>query len=230
MISLKYLAEACRTAYHEATVDAGNSQAFCELHDGIPVIAIRGSDSGRDWIRNLDARLEYDWTLGYVHAGFSRAAGELRDFPAFATWCSAYLSPRRPLVLTGHSQGAAVAALLGHWLANDKAVSQVHLATFGSPRVLSNEAAKCYTDVLQVSRVVHRDDLVPHLPSWRYTHVGTPIYLNTSAAGRAVRTLPAIVSEHLAKGGLLGWWERGWEDHHISNYVDFASDEEWLYA
>ena len=225
MPSLKSLAQLCAESYSRHTIDAGATEAICEVIDGVPHVAVRGSQTTRDWVRNLDTRLGIDPYLGGVHRGFLVAAEELWNCSEFVIWRSANLRDDGPIYLTGHSQGGAVATLLAHWLARDSPF--VRLATFGSPRVLSAPAAERYSWVESHVRVVHRDDLVPHVPSWRYAHVGTPVYLNTSELGRDIRTLPAAISEHLARGGILGWWNRGWDDHDISHYVEHSSDTEW---
>ena len=229
MSSLQSLAQLCADSYEDGAlvIDAGESQALCEMDGGIPFIAIRGSDSTIDWVRNLEVRQVADRDLGPVHRGFLTAAIELWRNKAFGVWGSAHFQDHLPIFVTGHSQGGAVATLLAHWFADWFPTSEVYLATFGSPRVLSQDAMRNFDLVKKTSRSVYRDDLVPHVPIWGYEHVGEPVYLNTSLAGRTFRTWPAAVGAWIAKGGLNGWWGHGWEDHHISNYVQWSSSKEW---
>ena len=81
----------------------------------------------------------------------------------------------RRLLVTGHSLGAALATLAAAIQSN------VHLYTFGSPRV-GNEAFRDAVAAIAVraERYIDNRDLVCRLPSERfgYRHIGTPHFID----------------------------------------------------
>jgi len=129
----------------------------CETH---AVLAFRGSDPVTlpNWVTDAVVRLvecdEYD---GRVHRGFSSA---LRR-----TWRK--IEPildqaqDKPLFLTGHSMGGALAVLTACRLAK-LGRPPVATYTFGSPRV--GDRAFCAGYALPTYRVVNGLDLVPEMP------------------------------------------------------------------
>jgi hypothetical protein len=118
--------------------------------------------------RNLEA------TWNEVAAGLERAlAGKPADGRRDVS-----LRPLEALYVTGHSLGAAMAALVGVYLATDPVLRQRFrerlrgVYTFGQPMVGNPElAALCQDDPLLrdgVFRHVYRNDVVPHLPAAPY--------------------------------------------------------------
>jgi triacylglycerol lipase len=171
-----YLAHASDVAYHRAPVAAAmerlglNAAGFrnkvtrvrgflgvCETH---AVLAFRGSDpvTLQTWVTDAVVRLvERDEYAGRVHLGFSsvlkgtwgkveRILDEVGD---------------KPLFLTGHSMGGALAVLTACRLAK-AGRPPVAIYTFGSPRV--GDRAFCAGYSLPTYRVVNRLDLVPEMP------------------------------------------------------------------
>jgi Lipase (class 3) len=76
--------------------------------DGVAVAVFRGSETRLDWLLDFSAWPWWSWWLGWVHWGFCagtrRAARELLAFAA-----------GRPVVVCGHSLGAAHATLVAAW-------------------------------------------------------------------------------------------------------------------
>lgn len=130
---------------------------ICETH---AVLAFRGSDPVTlpNWLTDVAIKLvacdEYD---GRVHYGFSSA---LRR-----TWAQieAILAEvqDRPLFVTGHSLGGALAVLAACRLAQ-LGYPAVAAYTFGAPRV--GDQAFCGSYELPTYRIVNRLDLVPEMP------------------------------------------------------------------
>ncbi|WP_341815852.1 lipase family protein [Wolbachia endosymbiont (group B) of Idaea biselata] len=87
--------------------------------------------------------------------------------------------------VTGHSMGGALASIAALCLNKTEDAEDVHVATFGSPRVFYNGAADVYDKCLgnKTIRVACQSDPVPCLPhgnaGMHYKHVGKPLKLET---------------------------------------------------
>ncbi len=78
--------------------------------------------------------------------------------------------------LTGHSMGGAVANIAALCLSVTEDAKDLHIATFGAPRVFNRNAAKVCNELFgrKTIRVVDRSDFIPSLPPnfMGYKHVG----------------------------------------------------------
>ncbi|MFV0949525.1 lipase [Wolbachia endosymbiont of Nasonia giraulti] len=87
--------------------------------------------------------------------------------------------------VTGHSMGGALANIAALCLNKTEGAEDVHVATFGSPRVFYNGAAEVYNQCLgnKTIRVACQSDPVPCLPhgnaGMHYKHVGKSLKLET---------------------------------------------------
>jgi hypothetical protein len=189
-----WLAEASLTAYHEQPEATGlygvgglQSTLFGEhssfqayvLHDAEKIIiAFRGTEMKAtnlqplyDWFTNLDVGLaKYEGVPGRVHAGFGRGAVQL--VAMMADYVAALRAVNgRPLFLTGHSQGGALAAISAFLFPNVKTVY-----TFGAPTSGDQDFVHGYTKPLW-RFCYHADPVARVLPSATgYRHAGTSIY------------------------------------------------------
>jgi hypothetical protein len=171
-----YLAHASDIAYHRAPARAAaerlgldavafvnritRTRGFLGVCDTHAVLAFRGSDPVTlpTWVTDVVVKLvtrgEYD---GRVHLGFSSALKR--------TWrrIEGILERAhgRPLFLTGHSMGGALAVLTACRLAR-AGRPPVAIYTYGSPRV--GDRAFCAGYRLPTYRIVNRLDLVPEIP------------------------------------------------------------------
>jgi predicted lipase len=162
------------------------------------MVALRGSLSIQDWIDNLKAvhLVPFPVCSGCeIASGFQEAAVSLRYGVenAVADILAAVDPAKTPtVVFTGHSLGAAMAAIL---LANSSAFSfapliEMPVYTFGQPRV-GNPAFEAWFDGMfrgKWFRVVHHDDPVPHLPTVKmgFAHVATEIWYMENGTGEGV--------------------------------------------
>src|SRR5262249_26267338 len=125
----------------------GNTQAFVGINDKHLVVAFRGTESPttidglKDWLltnaSNLLILPEGQLGTGLAaagvgarfHQGFVNAIADIWD-PVFKTVKAERDKSDRPLWLTGHSLGGAL-ALLAAWLFNRKFVPVHQIYTFG---------------------------------------------------------------------------------------------------
>lgn len=171
-----YLAHASDVAYHRAPAAAAmerlglktiafrnkitRTRGFLGVCDTHAVLAFRGTDPVTlpNWLTDMVVRLvecgEYD---GRVHHGFSTVLR--RTWGKVETVLEKVAD--KPLFLTGHSMGGALAILTGCRLAK-MGRPPVATYTFGAPRV--GDPAFCAGYALPTYRVVNRLDLVPEMP------------------------------------------------------------------
>lgn len=101
-----------------------------------------------------------------VHEGFFRGYEKMRTAVLAAVKTLRAAHKDAPLVLSGHSLGAALASVAAADFAMNHKMENLRLVTFGSPRVFNKKGAQTVTNALlrKVWRVVHRHDPVPHMP------------------------------------------------------------------
>ncbi|TYR79160.1 lipase family protein [Priestia megaterium] len=137
-----------------------------ESDDAI-VIAFRGTQSEADWI--ADARIHqrsypYTENAGRVHEGFLSIYESCRE-EIFTTYSTL---PAKPLYITGHSLGAALAILHALDVATNTSFPHITMYNFASPRVGDQQFVQTYTQTVSNSRsFINTTDLVPKLPPKR---------------------------------------------------------------
>jgi len=157
------------------------------------------------------------WRKKGRHLGFLEAAdsvwGQVSNYAADR--------PHVPIVCVGHSLGGAIAVNHAEWLT--KQGRDVHLITYGQPRVYGPSAGKKAVAGLQCySRWVHNRDGVPRLPPsffGLYKHHGDLRYINHKGE------LSDKTSDWV-KGAARGWRKmfttfnaKGLEDHSAKEYL-----------
>jgi hypothetical protein len=134
------------------------------------VVAFRGTKptSLENWIEDLNVfgHVDFPWyTDARVHPGFMDVLESHEDFLVPAVPDLIAQHPDYQVVITGHSLGAAVGTLFAMQLYVQFNVQNIHMVTFGSPRV----GDQGFRDLFVATgyshwRLTHNDDVVPHVP------------------------------------------------------------------
>jgi pimeloyl-ACP methyl ester carboxylesterase len=169
------------------------------------VVAFRGSESPdsldgfKDWLltnaNNFlilpEGRIGTDFAAAGVgarfHKGFLEALDEIWQ-PLFAAVDAALKRKERPLWVTGHSLGGAL-ALMAAWRLQQNFLQVYQVVTFGAPMVGNEAAAAAFQREFpgKIFRYVDVLDVVPKLPSVSlvansYNHCLTEQLLGTAGA------------------------------------------------
>ncbi|ORC89948.1 lipase [Trypanosoma theileri] len=174
--------ESCHklTSFHVTKVFTNHSYgtlAYMGVSEDRIVISFRGSENIPNWISNMKFGKETYPNATCkgcsVHIGFYHSFLSLRNEMWVELQRLVAEYPRRPVLITGHSLGGAMAVLAAADFAAQAyatgTVPQFELYTFGAPRV-GNDAFTAWMAALFCSgkheayRVTHNRDVVPHLP------------------------------------------------------------------
>lgn len=148
----------------------------------ILIVAFTGTDPAvvPNLITDLDARR----SPAGLHSGFEMAAAAIWD--VVAPTLMAARDAGRPVVITGHSLGGALAIVTAHRALHELALTPAAIYTYGMPRVGDAQFAQSFNRALGVTtyRMVYGTDVVPTLPgqSLGFSHVGRR--LHCARAGR----------------------------------------------
>jgi pimeloyl-ACP methyl ester carboxylesterase len=225
-------ARACADSYTRETIKVGHTEILVVDHNNAVIIAFRGTDSAKDWL--TDARFlrrtlcaEPNGDMVECHSGFMSKAGSVL-VELFAQL--RYSVADRPVFVTGHSLGGALAMLCALEMSRQK-VDLAQIYTFGQPRVGNAAFKRLYERELpQTFRVVYQEDVVarvPHFPRVLdpYRHAGVEVFINSAGA---VEFNPSFWRR--ATSDMSGAWQafrerhfkgaaNRFSDHKISNYV-----------
>jgi triacylglycerol lipase len=193
----------------------------------IVVIVFRGTQDDLNWKTNVNARLVALQGGTRVHTGFFQAHWPIREV-MFDFVERAVQEKPRPIYVTGHSLGGALALMATAELANDEdAIVRDCIAacyTFGCPRA-GDSSFDSYVKA-PLYRITNGVDLVPALPPavLGYRHVGdtryfgkpgiAPLRRSPNIFQKAWRTIWGLVA--LAKTGKF----QNIADHSMTVYVN----------
>jgi len=232
-------------------ISVDNIQVYVALSEEAIVVAFRGSeapttlDGLKDWLLTNannylilpEGRSGTDFAAAGVgarfHRGFLDALAMIWE-PLFTALDQAVKAKERPLWVTGHSLGGAL-ALLAAWRLQRSFIAVHEIVTFGAPMIGNDAAAKAFEQEFsgKIFRYVDLEDVVPHLPSVSllanaYTHCLNEVALSTAQATTATSSLDALKqpSETSAATGLdVAMVDQVWglvksriASHMISNY------------
>lgn len=163
-------------------VSVDNTQAYVATNDAVIVVAFRGSESPssldgfKDWLLTNasnflvlpEGELGVDFVSAGVgarfHKGFISALNVIWT-PLFNAVDEAYSQKERPIWVTGHSLGGAI-ALLAAWRFTRHYLPVHGVITFGAPMIGNEAAAEAFARDFpdKVYRYVDALDMVPMLP------------------------------------------------------------------
>jgi hypothetical protein len=237
-------------------VNVDNTQAYVGENEGSIVIAFRGSqsptslDGVKDWLltnaRNFlvipEGRIGTDFAAAGVGARFHRGFLEALE----EIWASlydrvdeAFSRKERPVWVTGHSLGGAL-ALLCAWRMHQQFIPIHQVCTFGAPMIGNQAAADAFAREFpgQIYRYVDAGDLVPKLPmmsllSNDYNHCKTEIVVGQSQimtaanviTNVATSTVDGAVNSQVADA-IWGELRRGMPSHLMGNYLSRLTDQD----
>jgi hypothetical protein len=224
-------------------ISVGNTQVYVGEAPKAVVVVFRGTESPatleglKDWLvtnaNNFlvlpEGRIGTDFAAAGVgarfHRGFMTALADIWD-PLFAAVDALQKKQERPLWVTGHSLGGAL-ALLAAWRFHRQFIPVHQIYTFGAPMIGNPAAAQAFEKEFpgQIFRYVDEKDLVPKLPAMslltsEYGQCLTEIVLCAArvVAGAAEGAAPAS-AEANALERLWGQVTKGVTDHLMTNYL-----------
>jgi len=150
-----------------------DTQAFITHHEALILIAVRGSATQADFIRDADARqVPFEEGDGRVHRGFYEATRSLKRF--ITKYLDKFYAGQK-ILITGHSLGGAIALLLAETLRRNKRFSDnIVLYTYGAPRAADTTFIQAAAALVH-HRMVNHDDPVPSVPA-TWMNTSTPTY------------------------------------------------------
>jgi len=208
-------------------IDVAGTQVFLAANDECVLICFRGTEMHaiEDWITDTRMKLVDGPMRGKVHSGFYNALSHVWQLVDHNL---RKLDPKssKAVFLTGHSLGAALAALAAlaaaRWHDAGRRVNALY--TFGQPRTGDQTFARNFNFALKSStfRLVNHNDLVTRIPprSFGYSHLGTFKYI--TSGGQLTDDIQwwqrFLDSWQVALENVFRWAEDGIDDHRIGHY------------
>lgn len=219
-----------RCAFICSTVEPGlqliDTQAFVMADRRIVITAFRGTEPRvlKDWLSDAGiVPVDGPNGIGRIHRGFGRALACVYD--ELKRTILGFADSGQSLWYTGHSLGAALAALMARQLQLETGRVPGGIYTFGQPRIGNADFAAAFdSDLKSVSfRLVNHEDIVPRLPpeALGYDHAGTLRYFDADG-GLGDELLPRQkLRDRLVgdDGDTGGQRLEGFEDHGIGQYL-----------
>lgn len=179
--------------HYDAGMDDGVCWALKKV-DGFDVIVFRGSKTVEDWIRDFQA-IAVPSRVGHVHDGFFESMEKV--------WAEVWHMISQPMIVTGHSLGAARADIITALMVVDghPPVSRV---VFGEPKPglldLAQNVIKVPGRSYRNGNKVHHDlvtDVPFSFPPEEYVHPTEVIPICCEPSGDEFATLGVFAWHHI---------------------------------
>lgn len=205
-----------------------SAQAALIEHRNYYCLAFRGTDEIADWLDNINIFSE-KVLFGEFHRGFWKSLADVWD-PLYERYQELRQNNRRPLFLTGHSLGGAMATVAAAKLLHeDKPFTSAY--TFGQPRTMTLATARIFNVEAKSKffRFQNNNDIVTRVPArlMGYSHVGSYLYISEEQTlhtdpGFWLRFLDSIdgIINDIGEKGIDGI-----EDHGMDHY--FSAIKKW---
>jgi len=208
--------------------DKNSAQAVIIEHKDFICWAFRGTNELVDWIDNLNA-FSIKQLFGEFHKGFWNSVEDI--------WSGLWEKQnelqnqnKRPLFITGHSLGGAMATIAAARLINeDIPFSAVY--TFGQPRAMTRDTSLIFNSECKSRyfRFHNNDDIVTRVPArvMGFSHIGSYLYITNEMEihrevgfwFRFIDNIPLNLSD--LKANFID----GIKDHNMDNYI--LAVEKW---
>jgi len=158
----------------ESVIDGGEAKVL--IIDGFKeiIVAFQGTDSLMDWKTNLGLRLVSRNNWGKIHSGFYDAVESIRE-KLFEKLDTLMKESKKPLLITGHSSGGAMAVIFAY-MAYKAKYNVDKLVTFGQPRCGDQIFIDNVYFNIDYTRIVNQCDMIvntpPNLFFYGYAHAG----------------------------------------------------------
>lgn len=122
-----------------------------------------------------------EWKAAKLHKGFSDAYKTLNG-TLLEKLSELLRNKKRPIYLTGHSLGGALATICSTDIVLSLGINDVYVCTFGSPRTGNRFWARFYDKLVTAHwRLAIRSDVITTLPKMGYTNGGKRCALTAKA-------------------------------------------------
>ncbi|CAM9543452.1 unnamed protein product [Ectocarpus fasciculatus] len=215
-----------------------DTEAFVTANDDMIVVVFRGTQELTDWTTNLNmglrsARNEWKTDLEGcdLHRGFDDGVDTVwlpsSKNGMYQTIKNLYNEDgkNRKLYIAGHSLGGALATIAAARLSFVDDMNIAGIYTIGSPRVFDGMAARTFDAKMnhgtplkdKYFRCRNNNDIVPRIPPYPYSHVGTEVNFNRFGAISTSNIWDRLLGRMSAlfRGELID----GVNDHGTSEYA-----------
>lgn len=212
-------------------IENGNAAACVFSNADVIVAVVRGTDDGDDWKMNIkSARMHKYVGVGKVGGGFGAYFGLIRK-KLVAEIVTEFKHNARPVLIGGHSLGAASAVYLAHELYQHMVPFEL-CGIIGGPRPGNKDFCE-HTDAMLNGRLIQlrrKGDIVPCVPPYLAGHRHLTSHLtyidifgkfrrNLGAFWQVANRVATITAAHVTFSGLRFGRVVVKEDHSADAYA-----------
>lgn len=158
-----------------------SAQGMMIEHEDYFCLVFRGTDESLDWLDNMNA-IAVEQLFGEFHRGFWNSVQDIWEilFGQYQLRARGQHKPK-PLFLTGHSLGGAMATIAAAILSH-RDIPFTSCYTFGQPRAMNKVTARLFNMECKERffRFHNNNDIVTRVPAriMGYSHVGEYFYIS----------------------------------------------------